>query len=90
VSTSKFTPAPWRVCMGGTKFVTVDSAEGLVAKTPTSANAHLIAAAPELYEALSDCIAELEAYEAPSDPMDSHNVRLAKARAALAKAGRAP
>ena len=37
-----------------------------------------------LREALAECIAELEAYDAPSDHMDSHNVRLAMAKAVLA------
>jgi len=46
----KWTPGPWRV-FGGDKVVTVGPHCKLVAETDP-ANAHLIAAAPDLYEAL--------------------------------------
>lgn len=56
-------------------------AQHRAAKTdPWEANAHLIAAAPELYEVLALCVAELEA----TDPFSKELV--SKATAALSKA----
>lgn len=47
--------------------------------------AHIIKQRQELLAELRECVTELEAYEAPVDPLDSHNVRLATARATIAK-----
>ena len=44
------------------------------------ANAHLIASAPELYEALDTCIRQLEALTSPLDVPDGALAALAKAR----------
>jgi len=51
---TKWTPGPWVVCPAGD--IWSENLVSLVADTysPVEANAHLIAAAPELYEALED------------------------------------
>ena len=49
-------------------------------------NMYLIAAAPDLLAALKQCLAELEAYDLPRDPLDPQRVAVKSARAAIAKA----
>ena len=49
-------------------------------------HARLIAAAPDLLAALKQCLAELEAYDLPRDPLDPQRVAVKSARAAIAKA----
>lgn len=82
----KFTPAPWSV-----SFYTgaIESGEKVVATVNYSIsegnpdiNANLIAAAPELYEALKDLlfVADVPIFRA------AHPESLQKARAAIAKA----
>lgn len=44
------------------------------------ANAHLIAAAPELYEALDDCVKQLRGIASPMDVPESATAALKKAR----------
>lgn len=58
-----------------------DSEDGKVTQMPTDANAHLIAAAPELYEALRITKVHLEA-----SGFDAKGKVVAQANAALAKA----
>lgn len=101
--TPKYTPGPW--CLDvepsddGTFFVQTPEgrdgqciAEVYNQTTPdTVANARLIAAAPELYEALRSLLAEVEADREAEDPqartqMEWEDAPLAAARAALAKA----
>lgn len=79
MSEPKFTPGPWYV--DGT-FVTNDEDLDICSMGDVAweANAHLIAAAPELYEALRDLIAYCDP---TGDYIDDE---LVWARAALAKA----
>lgn len=95
---SKFTPGPWRV--SGGRHALGDPAkprmwwlrEGAVSLgTDNEADAHLCAAAPDLYEALreaSDHLAEIYAkYQTRIGPFASQSQRInGKARSALAKA----
>jgi hypothetical protein len=60
---TKFTPGPWRYCPTNNGHMIGGSSNGYIAEvrqvrevTEDKANAHLIAAAPDLYEALSDLI----------------------------------
>ncbi len=60
MSETKFTPGPWRQQEFESKhescylIVNCDDATDLLANCQTEANAHLIAAAPELYEFIMD------------------------------------
>jgi len=73
MNTTKHTPGPWKcidphVIRGPKNVVvakTLDSKEGYEIK---QANAHLIAAAPAMYEALRDCVGRLEAYYGDTYP----------------------
>lgn len=56
MSETKWTPGPWKI--SGTATIK-QSQKGWIASVSTvdsSANAHLIAAAPDLYEVLSDAV----------------------------------
>jgi hypothetical protein len=83
-----FTPGPWMLtAMGGQTLVHVETER--VARVFTRngiANARLIAAAPELYEALSEVVTLLEGWHRLNfaDEIQQQGVRLAKR--ALAKA----
>ena len=61
-----------------------DCAAGILARSEVEANARLIAAAPELLEALEAVLPDLEHYVATHGP--GPDKRLAIARAAIAKA----
>ena len=61
-----------------------DCAAGILARSEVEANARLIAAAPELLEALEAVLPDLEHYVATHGP--GPDKRLAVARAAIAKA----
>lgn len=81
---AKFTPGPWRVRFGNIGHVAAENG-ALVAKCQRltglcnlQANAHLIAAAPELYEALERVIKIIDD--------SSWCLKLTEERAALAKA----
>ncbi|MFT9070300.1 MAG: hypothetical protein ABF446_08385 [Acetobacter orientalis] len=84
MSEVKFTPGPWRVRFGNIGHVTAENG-ALVAKCQRltslcnlQANAHLIAAAPDLYEALERVIKIIDD--------SSWCLKLTEERAALAKA----
>ncbi len=84
MSEAKFTPGPWRVRFGNIGHVTAENG-ALVAKCQRltslcnlQANAHLIAAAPDLYEALERVIKIID--DSP------WCLKLTEERAALAKA----
>lgn len=92
MSEAKFTPGPWNVSVDGdgevailknASFVTYAFPTELGAGGDTKSNAHLISAAPDLYEALSDLVSSLECSE-----KDALIIRqeIKIARAALAKA----
>ena len=99
---TKFTPGPWSLDNNDVRdeaqAVLRDATGCIVADAFTmdrtgecEANAHLIAAAPELYEALEDCMTALEPYDdaKPRDwKSDRENLRRVyqSARFALAKA----
>ena len=56
---TKFTPGPWGVNTGGEVVCDVNDFQWVMAQSRGDddlANAHLIAAAPELYEALADLV----------------------------------
>lgn len=91
----KFTPGPWEVGELDRGFgrgsLCVQDQHGFIAKMPgdhlwseSLANAHLIAAAPDLYEALRGCMAACELQGADSaeffDARNSAYAALAKAR----------
>ena len=87
---NKHTPAPWHVANG----VQIRSERDQIAKVwmmrhgEGKANAHLIAAAPDLLEALSGML-EIYGGENDTDGLPKHEVELnliAHARAALSKA----
>lgn len=66
--TSKFTPGPWRLNPADKNEVIADSEWLVICRTQPAlyqkcgpANAHLIAAAPEMYEALIEVLNMLEA-----------------------------
>ena len=87
------TPGPWDVEPKGSRHF-VDGADGLTVayldragvreRSEIEANARLIAAAPELLEALEAVLPDLEHYVATHGP--GPDKRLAAARAAIAKA----
>lgn len=68
---TKFTPGPWRRCtFRGIEDVATKSVVAVMAsreKKELDANAHLIAAAPEMYEALEEV---LEMFESVSKGID--------------------
>lgn len=97
---TKFTPGPWsifgplsdkdepayRVSAERTLLLTVSPCPDGFVRGENKANAHLIAAAPELYQALEKAV---ESYGKPGGPWnypDEPGAWLAMAQAALAKA----
>ena len=85
-------PAPWEIDNWSECWLIVRDAKGRYAATPdgdeeTEAipNAHLIAAAPDLYDALYDVIDYCESTHLV--PSERFGKVLAKVKAALAKAG---
>ena len=78
MNTAKHTPGPWeavgsRICTVGSdrERVTLAKTEpsgAFTMSTKQTANAHLIAAAPAMYEALRDCVGRLEAYYGDTYP----------------------
>jgi hypothetical protein len=98
---SAHTPGPWQVVSAGTsqsRWIVGDREGGSIADCEppgpwmsdgeADANAQLIAAAPDLVEALKACVIETVDYMTINelgDPEQQHNVK--QARAALAKAG---
>lgn len=91
----KFTPGPWAVTEHVTGTMVVEAVSAPKAKRAVArcgglpvvrqANARLIAAAPELYEALADALAELSPLMQAYRP-EHYAAICGKARAALAKA----
>ena len=91
---TQHTPGPWRI--GTTPpngEQTIGTQQGLMvavattgANTPTEANARLIAAAPDLLEALKACIPHLERDDHHTDALSRERPHYAAARAAIAKA----
>lgn len=93
---NKHTPGPWNRIKGDRN---VYSASGTVCKTPAilgggsaatnwEANARLIAAAPDLLEALEDALSDYDAWMKDADvtPNESLLAWTNKARAAIARA----
>ena len=81
MSEVKFTPGPWRIEQYPSIHVRSCDGECVLAHDYiTDADAHLIAAAPELYEALE------ELYDAIDSAVGLTPERLEKARQALRKA----
>ncbi|EPK6162415.1 hypothetical protein KY207_001441 [Providencia stuartii] len=94
----KHSPAPWRChdkrpnCIGYSIFGNDGQYIGFVGDSdelsPMGANAHLIAAAPELLESLRELVSAMVRYEidaGESAPV-KHEKMMNKARAAIAKA----
>lgn len=92
---SQHTPGPWEMAPephSDTKWYVTGDGVGpnelvaIVKSAPErlQANARLIAAAPELLDALTECLPDLEHYAATHGPGPDR--RLAKAKAALHKA----
>lgn len=78
---TRFTPGPWRIEREPYIHVRSDAGCVMAADYTTDENARLIAAAPDLFEALSDAVNGLG-----SQPGYLSERALVKARAALAKA----
>lgn len=82
---TKFTPGPWRYCPTNNGHMIGGSGNGYIAEArqirdvpETKANAHLIAAAPDLYNALATI--ENDDGHIPAFAWDLRNAALAKAR----------
>lgn len=91
-SKTKWTPGPWAVT-GGDGTPCVSDPFGLDVGWPSRrkgypalANAHLIAAAPELYEALELALPIIEELDTCRDDEDDPIPLVAQIRSALAKA----
>jgi hypothetical protein len=89
---SKHTPGPWRSDLDKGEWYVVDAEHTIVAELPGAygeaqrANAHLIAAAPELYEALRRIsLAEADGLDCARDSMVLERA-INIARATIAKA----
>lgn len=82
------TPGPWQVVEFGGSFVVMDDAYFDMLNTfcnPNAlANAKLAAASPDLYEALSELIADYE--KSDFDVVGKNEALIEKAKAALKKA----
>lgn len=92
----KFTPRPWWMFEnGGHKYPGIDADGcsvvvygtdseyfGVHGRTDdeAKANSHLIAAAPDLYAALEDCVSQIRALCSPGDVPESSIKALKKAR----------
>lgn len=103
---AKHTPGPWRIegytrlLGGGVTGHTIshgvnnyrDGPEGYVCTTngTSEADARLIAAAPDLFDALQDIVADDDAGVSLADQRSRWDERMSAARAALAKATGAP
>lgn len=88
---TKFTPGPWLFSSykSGNSVIVIDGKEFDVATVNypnRDANAHLIAAAPELYEALEGLLADITEYQEINNLGGQNNHWQVKAKAALAKA----
>jgi len=93
MSETKFTPGRWQwVGIGDeiyvetehTKYIASLKQYGYSSEETQEANAHLIAAAPELYEALEKCAEVLQNFVGFSHPyIKEANAALAKARGEL-------
>ena len=88
---TKFTPGPWLFSSyrSGNSVIVIDGKEFDVATVNypnRDANAHLIAAAPELYEALDGLLADITEYQEINNLGGQNNHWQVKAKAALAKA----
>jgi hypothetical protein len=97
MSETKFTPGPWRLADHSYTFIISKPGDGYITRDvcrmdastmsafQQKANAHLIAAAPELYEALEELHAQQN-----GPPLEKYKTRWEKAmrktEAALAKA----
>ena len=91
VAEPKFTPGPWLFSSykSGNSVIVIDGKEFDVATVNypnRDANAHLIAAAPELYEALEGLLADITEYQEINNLGGQNNHWQVKAKAALAKA----
>ena len=97
---SKFTPGPWRITTDAQGFPQHLVAEGyttvcsfltsvkrMCPSEQIDANARLIAAAPALYEALEDLLADIENYQTINLLNGYNNSSQVNARAALALVG---
>ncbi len=103
---ASFTPGPWRVVLGsdehGYRLAGVVAAGSMVAIVNVSsdaaaaeqiANAHLLAAAPDLYEALKGAVETIQIWHSLGHPVDpgwaiylAHAPEMQRITAALAKA----
>lgn len=81
MSDTKFTPGPWRAERGSTTSV-ISDATGRPVWLLQNDNASLIAAAPDLYEALREC----DDFLVGLNDEDTNMTLVMKIRAALAKA----
>ena len=85
---TKHTPGPWKNTNYQThpNFQVLDNGNAFVAEASTEANARLIAAAPELLEALSKLVLHVGHYSSMPHAHPDAARDMANARAAIAKA----
>lgn len=89
---ARFTPGPWAVAFGKSKdemFVVDATGAGLWCNDSSISNqadGPLLAAAPELLEALKGCVSELRQWMAHYGSDPSTNEKITAARAAIQKA----
>jgi hypothetical protein len=82
MKTSKHTPGPWRVNVAAIVAPNAPLGRRTIATSVHGANARLIAAAPELLEALRDLFRAVESWDDP-EAFDAEEFR--RARALLAR-----
>lgn len=85
---TNFTPGKWMVCEDdfGEPFVENESGDPVCEVCGTTDDARLIAAAPDLYEALVECVDRIDTFYGPPGSNRIDHELIVRARAALAKA----
>ena len=97
MSNAKYTPAPWSANWNGSYYQIDTETEGQIGDACASqfiegntdkgkANARLIAAAPEVWEALEDVMAWIDNWEPDMTGDDEWSASEERVRAAIAKA----
>jgi len=90
MSDTRFTPGPWQVRERDERTVdfrrSIRDASGNVVSPRNPHDAALIAAAPDLYDALTECVAQIEYLHGKFQETGTGVTSIARANAALRKA----